>query len=224
MSPIQNSSGRVLICHNLDLVACGVAALLRESFPTLSVTAATTVGGIVESLELGVDLVVLGAPCLVLFESASNEAFQRGVSVSQPKVVLLSSELTEELMKEAGLQGIDAVIDAQQPAEIVMSSIVRVLESETKATGVYAFQHWKLGRQTLDLSRVCRDDVDVLIISLIIQGMGNDEIAKQTFIAIQTVRNRISRLLAAASAKNRTQLAIMFSRDADSRRETNSNY
>ena len=224
MSPIQNSSGRVLICHNLDLVACGVASLLRESFPTLSVSAATTVGGIVENLELGVDLVVMGAACLVLYESASNEAFQRGVSVSQPKVVLLSSEVSDELVKEAGLQGIDAVIDVRQPADLVVLSIAEVFHSATRASGVYAFQHWKLGRQTLDLSRVCRDDVDVRIISLIIQGMGNEEIAAETFIAIQTVRNRISRLLAAAGAKNRTQLAIMFSRDAESQRETNSNY
>ena len=224
MSPIQNSSGRVLVCHNLELVACSLAALLRESSSALTVEAATTVGGIVENLELGVDLVVLGAPCLVLFESASNEAFQRGVSVSQPKVVLLSSEVSEELVKEAQAQGIDAVIDARQPADFVMSSIVAVIDSTTEASGVYAFQHWKLGRQSLDLSRVCRDDVDVRIISLIIQGIGNEEIAAETYIAIQTVRNRISRLLAAAGAKNRTQLAIMFSRDTESQRETNSNY
>jgi len=32
---------------------------------------------------------------------------------------------------------------------------------------------------------------------------------------LQTVRNRISRLLSAAEVKNRTQLAIMFSREGE---------
>lgn len=220
----MSSSGRVLVCHDLEVVAVSFAALLRSTFSSLEVDAATTVGEIVMSLESGVDLVVIGAPFLVLFESASNEAFQRGISVSQPKIVLLSRDINDQLLNEAQSQGIDAVIDARHPVEDIVNAVMGVLDSDVKATGVYAFQHWKLGRHSADLSKVCRDDIDVRIISLIIDGMVNEEIAAQTFIAVQTVRNRISRLLAAAGAKNRTQLAIMFSRDADSQREKNANY
>lgn len=224
MSPNMNSSGRVLVCHDLEVVAMSFAALLRSTVSSLEIDAATTVGEIVMSLESGVDLVVLAAHSLVLFESAGNEAFQRGISVSRPKIVLLSRDINDQFLKEAQNQGIDAVIDARQSAEHVVGSVFAVLNSEERATGVHAFQHWKLGRHSADLIKVCRDDIDARIISLIIEGMGNEEIAAQTFIAVQTVRNRISRLLAAAGAKNRTQLAIMFSRDADSQREKNANY
>jgi DNA-binding NarL/FixJ family response regulator len=219
MSPYKNSEGHVLVCHHDDLTARGLAALLREASSPFTVASATSVGEIVKSLESGLDLIVLGKPGLALFECASNEAFQRGISVSLPKVVMLSSNIDEHLVREAQSQGIDAVIDASLSADEVVSAVFSVIGSVEKATGVSAFQHWKFDSQSSDLQDVCRDEVDVQIISLIIQGHGNEEIALKTFIAVQTVRNRISRLLAAAGAKNRTQLAIMFSRDADTQRD-----
>jgi DNA-binding NarL/FixJ family response regulator len=219
MSPDKKYQGHVLVCHHDDLTARGLAALLREAPSSFSVAAASSIGEIVKSLESGLDLIVLGAPSLALFESASNEAFQRGISVSLPKIVMLSSNINERLIQEARAQGIDAVIDASMSADEVVNSVFSVIGSSTKASGVSAFQHWKFDEQSVGLQDVCRDDVDVQIISLISQGHGNEEIALQTFIAVQTVRNRISRLLAAAGAKNRTQLAIMFSRDVDTQRD-----
>ena len=219
MSPSQKSQGHVLVCHSDDLTARGLAALLRESARSVTVASATTIGEIVMNLESGLDLIVLGAPCLALFESASNEAFQRGISVSRPKIVMLSSSIDDRLLGEAKAQGIDAVIDACLSADVVVDAVFSVIESAEKATGVSAFQHWKFGARSAELKNVCRDDVDAQIVSLIIQGFGNEEIAAQTFIAVQTVRNRISRLLASAGTKNRTQLAIMFSRDGDTQRD-----
>jgi DNA-binding NarL/FixJ family response regulator len=219
MGPSYKSAGRVLVIHHLELVAFGLASLFRESELFAGVAAATTIGEIFGSLEAGVDLIVLGAPCLKLIESASNEAFQRGTSVSSPKIVIISSNVDSKLLDEAKAQGIDAVIDAQQSAEAVMNTVISILDSELKPTGVHAFQHWKFERSTADFSSICRDDTDVLIIELIIQGHSNDEIAEKTFSALQTVRNRISRLLSASGAKNRTQLAMMFSRADDSRRD-----
>lgn len=219
MSPDKISQGHVLVCHHDDLTARGLAALLREASSPFTIASATTIGEIVKSPESGLDLIVLGAPSLALFEFASNEAFQRGISMSRPKIVMLSSNITEHLIQEARTQGIDAVIDASLSADEVVNSVFAVVGSATTATGVSAFQHWKFDVRGSGLEDVCRDEVDVLIISLIIQGHGNEEIALQAYIAVQTVRNRISRLLAAAGAKNRTQLAIMFSRDAETQRD-----
>lgn len=216
MSPTQPFSERVLVCHHLEVFALGLASLLREGKKFSDVIAATTVGEIVESLERGVSLIVLGSPYLSLFESASDEDFHRGISQSRPKVVMLSSDVDENLVNEASAQGIDAVIDARQSADVIVSEIFSILHSETKATGVFSFRHWKLVNHNDDLSLVCRDETDERIISLIIQGFSNEEIAEQTFSALQTVRNRISRLLSAAGAKNRTQLAVMFSQRSES--------
>jgi len=201
MSPAKNSQGHVLVCHHDELTARGLAALLGETSSSFTIASATTIGEIVKSLESGLDLIVLGAPSLSLFESASNEAFQRGISVSLPKIVMLSSNINANLLQEAKSQGIDAVIDASMSADEVVSSVFAVVDSATTATGVSAFQHWKFDAQGTDLQDVCRDEVDVQIISLIIQGHGNEEIALQTFIAVQTVRNRISRLCSRAMPK-----------------------
>jgi NarL family two-component system response regulator LiaR len=216
MSTDLHPSGRVLVCHHLEIVALGLSSLLRSDGCFSHVASATTIGEIVESLENGVDLIVLGAPGLLMFEFASNEAFQRCKSVSVPKIVFLTSLIDDGLIKESLAQGIDAVVDARLPVHEIIGKISFVCSSQKKATGVQAFQHWKLKETSVELGEVCRDEVDAQIIALIIRGFSNDEIAEEVFIALQTVRNRISRLLSAAGVKNRTQLAILFSREGES--------
>lgn len=55
-----------------------------------------------------------------------------------------------------------------------------------------------------------RDDTDGDIVRLITAGLSNTEIAERVFLSVQTVRNRISRLLEASGARNRTHLAAMY--------------
>jgi NarL family two-component system response regulator LiaR len=208
-------SGRVLVCHHLEIVAFGLSSLLQADGSFTHISSATTIGGIVKSLEEGVDVIVVGTPGLLLFEFASNEAFQRSKSVSIPKIVFLTSQVDDGLMKEALAQGIDAVIDARLTAQDIIRKISLVSSSAKKATGVQAFQHWKLKETRTILNDICRDETDMQIIALITRGFSNDEISGEIFIALQTVRNRISRLLSAAAVKNRTQLAIMFSREGE---------
>ena len=55
-----------------------------------------------------------------------------------------------------------------------------------------------------------RDDIDESIVRLISYGFNNQEIAESVFLSIQTVRNRISRLLETSGARNRTHLSTMY--------------
>ena len=55
-----------------------------------------------------------------------------------------------------------------------------------------------------------RDETDGDIVRLITAGLSNTEIAERVFLSVQTVRNRISRLLEASGARNRTHLAAMY--------------
>lgn len=55
-----------------------------------------------------------------------------------------------------------------------------------------------------------RDDTDGDIIRLITAGLSNIEIAERVHLSVQTVRNRISRLLETSGARNRTHLAAMY--------------
>lgn len=54
------------------------------------------------------------------------------------------------------------------------------------------------------------DEIDRAILSLIAAGMTDRQIADRVFLSPQTVRNRVSRLLAATGLMNRTQLAVTF--------------
>lgn len=55
-----------------------------------------------------------------------------------------------------------------------------------------------------------RDETDGDIVRLITAGLSNTEIADRVFLSVQTVRNRISRLLEVSGARNRTHLAAMY--------------
>lgn len=55
-----------------------------------------------------------------------------------------------------------------------------------------------------------RDDIDEDIVRLITAGLNNNEIADRVFLSVQTVRNRISRMLEVSGARNRTHLSSMY--------------
>jgi DNA-binding NarL/FixJ family response regulator len=54
--------------------------------------------------------------------------------------------------------------------------------------------------------------MDIRILIELIEGRTNEEIAATVNLALQTVRNRISRLMKVAKVSNRTQLAILLVR------------
>ena len=58
------------------------------------------------------------------------------------------------------------------------------------------------------LADICHDEVDRRIITLIVDGYSDAEIAEQMNYAVQSVRNRVSRMLQAGGFRNRTDLAV----------------
>ena len=60
--------------------------------------------------------------------------------------------------------------------------------------------------------RHCRDQLDVEILTHLIDGRSNEFIAETCNYAIQTVRNRLVRLMSLANVDNRTQLATQLLR------------
>ena len=56
------------------------------------------------------------------------------------------------------------------------------------------------------------DDTDRQILRLIADGQSDKQIAEAVFLSVQTVRNRVSRLLNRFGKDNRTQLAVFIAR------------
>jgi DNA-binding NarL/FixJ family response regulator len=51
-------------------------------------------------------------------------------------------------------------------------------------------------------------ELDRQILALVVEGKSDKEIAAMVFMAHQTVRNHVSRLLASFGVRNRTELAV----------------
>jgi DNA-binding NarL/FixJ family response regulator len=56
------------------------------------------------------------------------------------------------------------------------------------------------------------DETDRQILRLLADGMSDKQIAESVFLSVQTVRNRVSRLLNRFGKENRTQLAVFVAR------------
>ena len=68
-------------------------------------------------------------------------------------------------------------------------------------------------RQTRRLENL--SDSDQRLVSLIAQGLPDRQIAAEMHLSLQTIRNRVSRLLHTFEVANRTQLAFIVNHDAD---------
>ena len=56
------------------------------------------------------------------------------------------------------------------------------------------------------------DETDRHILRLLADGQSDKQIAEAVYLSVQTVRNRVSRLLNRFGKENRTQLAVFVSR------------
>jgi DNA-binding NarL/FixJ family response regulator len=54
------------------------------------------------------------------------------------------------------------------------------------------------------------DETDRKILLLISQGKFDKEISQELFLSVQTIRNRVSRILTESGARNRTHLAMLL--------------
>jgi DNA-binding NarL/FixJ family response regulator len=54
------------------------------------------------------------------------------------------------------------------------------------------------------------DVTDRKILQRISQGKFDREISQELFLSLQTIRNRVSRMLTESGARNRTHLAVLF--------------
>ena len=64
------------------------------------------------------------------------------------------------------------------------------------------------GKDAPRMSAIFRDKIDVAIIEGILEGLSDPEIAERINYAVQSVRNRVSRILMAARCRNRTHFAV----------------
>lgn len=151
-----------------------------------------------------VDIVVMGSSFI-----DSAERLRIAVA-SKPDLMLITLDREEDysIHQRAEMHGIDAVVSI---ADGVQAAIEGVHAAWHRFLSRASTAHDQVALSTQPEGRILVvDDVDRSIIRLIAAGFVDREIADAVYLSNQTVRNRVSRILADAGARNRTHLAAIY--------------
>lgn len=107
--------------------------------------------------------------------------------------------------------GYCAILDTTQQAQYLVEKLQLIFRDCACHPNELVFS---ASRDTVDVAIRSKllDQVDLQILGLIARGIPNSEIAASLSFSLQTIRNRVSALLAAVGARNRTELAIAWRR------------
>lgn len=200
---------RVAVCDDHAMVREALANVIGVD-PNIEVVGTTDSAAATLALldAYAVDVLVLD----VRLNGESGLELARKVIASYPgvRVVVLTSYASEGLLVEAYELGASAFLLKSGDASGLVSAIRDVAAgrrlinpAEVRAASVAIERNGVGAIRKLDAN-------DRMIASLIAQGYSDKQIAESVYLGLQTVRNRVSRMLSRFDKQNRTQLALMF--------------
>jgi DNA-binding NarL/FixJ family response regulator len=128
------------------------------------------------------------------------------------KRVVVTADYNSALLVVAAQTGFDDVVDVSRSIGVVIAQLGDLIEGKRS---LRSNPIWQLLDCPSDLSRteiILADEVDRQIVGLVAVGLSDREIADLVYLSCQTVRNRVSRLLDRCGVRNRTQLALLYTR------------
>ena len=202
----------VLLVSTCPNIATAYAGLLREYDGMGDVHVATTIPSLLSIMrEHPIDMICSSEEILKHMDDVIP--ILDATDVRRPKTVLVLQHVSGKVIVEAIRHGFNDVIDLAQSGEAIVARLRNVvsgdidLSTQSYVEGIRGM----LGRD--NRCRFANDETDLLILAELANGHSNKEIAESVYLSLQTVRNRISRLMQATEAHNRTQLALMFIQD-----------
>lgn len=205
----ETSPIKVVICDDHAMVRDALASIVNTE-SDISVVGVTK--GVADTIALlssePVDVVVLD----VRLEKESGIELARQIMADHPTthVILLTSFASEGSLVQAYEIGASAFLLKSGDA----SGLVKAIRDA--AAGIRLFNPSEVRAAAINLERNglgairLLDANDRMIAALIAQGYSDKQIAETVYLGLQTVRNRVSRMLSRFDKQNRTQLALMF--------------
>lgn len=148
---------------------------------------------------------IVGQYKLLDYQGAESELAEEGI-FPQRRIICAAS-VSAILLKWASEQFYDGVIDLTEYQKTFGADASKLLT--LKRGHGHANVSFPLTGNVPSMIPY-RDQIDKDIVRLISYGFSNEEIADSIFLSLQTVRNRISRLLQTSGARNRTHLSTMY--------------
>lgn len=200
---------RVAICDDHEMVREALAGVIARE-EGIEVVGAT------DTMDSTVDLVTTTQPDVLVVDVRLRE--ESGLDVARSvvakfpktKIVVLTSFNSDEALVQAYELGASAFIMKSGSAEALVRTI------KDAAAGLRLINPAEVRSAAAELDKkgigIIRelDANDRQIARLIAMGYSDKQIAETVFLGLQTVRNRVSRLLSRFGKENRTQLALLF--------------
>lgn len=201
---------RVLICDDHDMVRDALAKVLDDVDDIQVVTTCASVEETISHFEQqtnDVDVAVID----VRLQDGLGHDVTHWIKNHLPdvKIVLLTSFMDDELLVEAYTSGADAIVLKGSPTTELVEAIRDVHASIRRIDATAAREASQRLSHSSRHKLVLLDPVDREIADLIAKGLTDREIAASVHFGLQTIKNRVSKILTTVGAANRTQLAVM---------------
>jgi DNA-binding NarL/FixJ family response regulator len=201
---------RVAICDDHVMVREALASVIEHEEDVRIV-------GISDSLESTNELIASEVPEVLVMDVRLNGEsgldVARSVVANHPdvKVVMLTSFNSDEALVSAYELGASAFLLKSGSSD----ALVQTIKDVASGMRLINLAEVRVASETLEkrgmgiLRKL--DANDRHIARLIALGYSDKQIAETVYLGLQTVRNRVSRMLSRFNKDNRTQLALFFS-------------
>lgn len=151
------------------------------------------------------DVHLIGHTSLPVCRSVTRRVIEQDIIIHVPhRRVLFGDSPSALSVAHAIWLGFDGVVDLAGT-----SAVVDNLLGDTVSPIEFA----RLSGTGAPLVAICHDRTDIHVLAGIVEGLSDPEIAETLHYAVQSIRNRVSRLLTESGARNRTHLAALFMRE-----------
>lgn len=217
------SKVKVALVDDHQIVLAGLKKLLEDEYEVVC-----TARNFREALEnipsSGAELVLID----VHLPGKSGVELLQALKEKMPSAlfIMLTVEEDEEIIFRAIREGARGYILKHNPPEVLLKSLKACMNGEVLwGEEIYLKVMGKLRRgvpfevDKADLSSLADllSEREFEIVQLVIQGLGNREIAEKLFISENTVKNHLSRIFQKLGVKDRVELALLVTKISSQR-------
>ena len=215
-STVQLMTIRVLICDDHEMVRQALASVLNEEDDISVVHTTNSVASTLALLQEkadDIDIAVLD----VRLGDGTGHNITEWIKSKHPRinVVLLTSFLEDDVLVTGYSTKASAIVLKGAPAHELVEAI------RDASAGLQLINAVEVRAASKRLSTLPTNALSVLseidreIAVLISRGMTDRDIAETVHFSLQTVKNRVSKILTQVGAANRTQLAVLVAMAGD---------
>ena len=200
---------RVLICDDHEMVREALAAVLNSEDDLFVVRTTNSVASTIASLQESqddIDVAVLD----VRLGDGTGHSITQWIKSHCPtiNVVLLTSFLEDQVLVDGYSSKASAIVLKGAPTQELVDAIRDVAAGMQLINPVEVRAASKRVNSIPSNVLSSLSETDREIALLISQGLTDKDIAAAVHFSVQTVKNRVSKILTQVGAANRTQLAV----------------